>query len=78
MQDSTTIDREYHRAERDGTLDTRDPIAIAGNESKYIELELKNGKDYDSDLRHADSLRQTGSGLKKRFGSLRKKMHHDD
>ena len=58
--------KDYHDQERSGTLDRRDPVAIAGDDGKYVDMEIANAK-------RSGSL----SGLKKRIGSLRKKRHDD-
>ncbi|TKA83824.1 hypothetical protein B0A55_00157 [Friedmanniomyces simplex] len=75
MEDRAHLNKDYHRAERNGTLDTRDPVEIAGNDGKYAELEQANvAKDVDADMKRGGSLR----GLKNRIGSLRHRKHGDE
>ncbi|KAK0914384.1 hypothetical protein LTR02_001769 [Friedmanniomyces endolithicus] len=75
MGDRAQINRDYHRAERKGTLDTRDPVEIAGNDAKYAGLEHANvAKDVDADNKHGGGLR----GLKNRIGSLTHRKHDDE
>jgi hypothetical protein len=81
MEDHARLMKDYQKAERDGTLDRRDPVAIAGDDGKYAELEFKNSgmsKDADASVRRTGSLRQAGEGLKKRIGSLRHRKDRDD
>ncbi|KAK3111610.1 hypothetical protein LTR53_012952, partial [Teratosphaeriaceae sp. CCFEE 6253] len=79
MEDRAHLMKDYHKAERKGTLDRRDPIAIAGNDAKYAELEHANvAKDADLDMKRGGSLRHAGEGLKKRLGSLRHRNDRDD
>lgn len=71
MGDRSQINRDYHRAERKGTLDARDPVEIAGNDGKYAEAEMAayaNSRDNDASVKRSGSLR---ADLKKRIGSLR-------
>ncbi|CAK4030896.1 Hypothetical predicted protein [Lecanosticta acicola] len=68
MVEGSRLNRDYDQAKRHGSLDGRDPIDIAGGESRYVDMQLANAK--DNDIRRSSSLRQ---GLKKRIGSLRKK-----
>ncbi|KAK6396861.1 hypothetical protein LTR81_025873 [Elasticomyces elasticus] len=76
MGDRSHINKDYHRAERKGTLDTRDPIEIAGNDAKYAELEQANvRKDYEADVGRKNSV---VGGLKKRIGSLRHRKDRDE
>lgn len=77
MQDHAKLNRAYHDAERNGTLDQRDPVAIAGGQAKYVELEMKNDKEYDSNINRSSSLRLAADGLKKRFSGMRGKKHDD-
>jgi hypothetical protein len=81
MEDHAHLMKDYHKAERDGTLDRRDPVAIAGDDGKYVDLEYKNSgmsKDADASMRRSSSLRHAGEGLKKRIGSLRHRKNHDE
>nr|OQO18503.1 hypothetical protein B0A51_16723 [Rachicladosporium sp. CCFEE 5018] len=76
MEDHAAINRDYHRAERKGTLDARDPVTIAGDDRKYAELAHAN----DTDLHH-NEMHRKGSikqSLKQRIGSLRRKPDHDE
>jgi hypothetical protein len=76
MGDRSHINKDYHRAERKGTLDTRDPIEIAGNDGQYAELEQANvRKDYEADVGRKNSV---VGGLKKRIGSLRHRKDRDE
>ena len=70
MGDRSQINRDYHRAERKGLLDARDPVEIAGNDAKYVEAEqAAYARDNDaSDVKRSGSIR---ADLKKRIGSLR-------
>ncbi|KAK3068821.1 hypothetical protein LTR53_013301, partial [Teratosphaeriaceae sp. CCFEE 6253] len=79
MEDRAHLMKDYHKAERKGTLDRRDPIKIAGNDAKYAELEHANvAKDADLDMKRGGSLRHASEGLKKRLGSLRHRNDRDD
>jgi len=77
MQDRSRISRDYHAAERNGTLDRRDPVEIAGGESKYVDLEIAQARSSTTDVQRTSSIRQAGESLKKRIGSLRKKKNDD-
>ena len=68
MQDRAHVTRDYEEARRNGTLDTRDPVTIAGGEGKYVDMEIANS--HDTDINRSGSLKGT---LKKRIGSLRGK-----
>jgi hypothetical protein len=70
MEDHAHINRDYHHAERDGTLDKRDPVAIAGGDRKYHELARTNDTDLQYDNGRHDIKKGFGS-IKKRIGSLR-------
>jgi hypothetical protein len=72
MEDRERIDSDYAAAKRDGTLDTRDPIAIAGDDGKYVDMEIANSNDADIQSRPRRGSSITGT-LKKRIGSLRHK-----
>lgn len=74
MSEGSQLRHDYNAAKRNGTLDTRDPVQIAGGESKYVDMELAHTHDTDSHKRHSGGLRE---GLKKRIGSLRKKGRDD-
>lgn len=77
MDDRAHINQDYHRAQRKGTLDARDPVEIAGGDAKYADMEHANSKDNDLSLHRGGSLRHAGDSLKKRIGSLRHKKHDD-
>lgn len=81
MEDRAHLMKDYHTAERDGTLDKRDPVAIAGDESKYVDAYYANSK--DNDAARMGGIGRSGSikeGIKKRIGSLRHRKHgsHDE
>lgn len=79
MTDHAKISNDYHRAARKGTLDARDPVAIAGDDGKYAELEIANARASTSDdVKRTGSLRAAGENLKKRIGSLRHRKQNDD
>ncbi|QIW95860.1 hypothetical protein AMS68_001378 [Peltaster fructicola] len=77
MSDRAQLTKDYHKAERNGTLDTRDPVVIAGGQSRYVDLEHEREREYSSNVNRSSSLRLVGEGLKKRIGSLRKKNRDD-
>ncbi|KAK5108843.1 hypothetical protein LTR62_007733 [Meristemomyces frigidus] len=81
MEDHAHLAKDYKNAKARGTLDERDPIAIAGDDRKYADLAYKNGgeqEDKDNQIhRSSGSIRHVGEGLKKRIGSLRHKKHDD-
>ena len=77
MEDHARLMRDYHKAERNGTLDPRDPVVIAGGDAKYAELQYANDNSLQSNVKRTGSLRAAGEGLKKRFGSLGKKSGDD-
>lgn len=80
MEDHAHLMKDYHNAERQGTLDTRDPVEIAGNDGKYVDAEMAsyaNSRDNDAAVKRTGSLRAAGDSLKKRIGSLRHKNHED-
>ena len=79
MTDRSGIDRAYHEQERKGLLDSRDPVAIAGNDSKYVDLQNKNmGNEHEPDgVKHSGSMGHAVQGLKKRIGSLRHRKESD-
>lgn len=74
MAEGSQLRHDYRAAKRDGTLDARDPVDIAGGESKYVDMELAKTHDSDANRHRSGSLRE---GLKKRIGSLRKKNRDD-
>ncbi|KAK5124264.1 hypothetical protein LTR85_001967 [Meristemomyces frigidus] len=78
MEDREHIAKDYHKAERKGTLDSRDPVEIAGDEGKYADMEHANSAHaiaYEDGLRRHGSLKE---GLKRRIGSLRHPRKNDD
>ncbi|KAK5135360.1 hypothetical protein LTR08_005302 [Meristemomyces frigidus] len=77
MEDRAHINQDFHRAERKGMLDSRDPVEIAGDEGKYADMEHANNssaRDYEDGLRRKGSV--VGS-IKRRIGSLRHR-HQDE
>lgn len=77
MSERSQLKKDFETAERNGALDKRDPMDIAGGQAKYVELENKNDKEYNSNINRSSSLRLAGEGLKKRLGSLRRKNRDD-
>lgn len=73
MQDRSRISHEYHDAERRGTLDSRDPVDIAGDEGKYVDLEVANMRAKAANTATSSESGGLREGLKKRIGSLKKK-----
>lgn len=78
MEDRAHIDSDYAAAKRNGTLDPRDPVVIAGGEAKYVDMEIANSNDADIQSRPRRKSSLTGN-LKRRIGSLRHKgKSHDE
>jgi len=79
MEDRAEIAQDYHKAQRAGTLDKRDPVPIAGDDGRYVDLEIANTKDNDigGGVRRGSSLKGVSDGLKRRIGSLRRKNKDD-
>lgn len=77
MQDRSRISRDYHEAERQGKLDPRDPVEIAGDDGKYADLEIANLRATGADVATSSDANLTRGGirgsLRKRIGSLKKK-----
>lgn len=86
MLDRPHNDAEYHRKERKGLLDQRDPVEIAGGEGRYTDLEHKNydqaggasniGGSHTLDVtadqaKHNTSLHSIAGSLKRGIGSLK-------
>lgn len=70
-----TDNKAYRKTERDGLIDNRDPVDIAGGESRYVDNEIAHTNDIETGRERSGSgLRD---GLKKRIGSLRKKARSD-
>ncbi|KAJ9625913.1 hypothetical protein H2203_004681 [Taxawa tesnikishii (nom. ined.)] len=70
---------DYDKMRDHKQLDTRDPIAIAGDDAKYVDMQHSMGSaDTDAFVKRTGSLRRAGEGLKKRIGSLRKKDRDDE
>ena len=66
---------EYRERERQGTLDRRDPVEIAGGEGAYVDREIaavEGSRDADLGPR-----RSVGGSFRKRLGSLRKHRKDD-
>ncbi|EMC95133.1 hypothetical protein BAUCODRAFT_157635 [Baudoinia panamericana UAMH 10762] len=81
MEDRADRMRDYRTAERKGTLDTRDPVEIAGDDGKYVDMEYaayKNDRENEENVQRSGSLRAAGASLKKRIGSLRHRKDHDE
>lgn len=82
LQAHTIHERDFdgHRGieltERPGkdkkTVDTRDPVEIAGGESRY--MDMQHDMDPEAHMTRTSSLRRAGEGLKKR---LSMKKRHD-
>ena len=77
MEDRAHIRKDYHDAERKGTLDQRDPVEIAGDDGKYVDLEIANSPEASGSGSNVKRHSGIGGSLKKRIGSLRKKRHDD-
>ncbi|KAK3706294.1 hypothetical protein LTR37_012809 [Vermiconidia calcicola] len=73
MEDRAQLTRDYKDQERDGTLDQRDPVHIAGDDGKYADMEFANSKDTDAGHKHSGSM----GGLKQKIGSLRHRKHRE-
>ena len=71
MEDRAPLMEDYHRAERKGTLDQRDPVEIAGDDSRYVDMEIANSRDTDA----GGMKKSTGGSLKHKIGSLRHRKH---
>lgn len=69
MQDRANARKSQDRAGRDGTASSRDPMTIAGGESKYVDMAIANSKDTDT-AGNGDGGRGT---LKKRIGNMGRK-----
>ena len=65
--DGIELQDRAHLKKRNGTLDDRDPMVIAGGEGKYVDMEIANSKDAD-----IVNSRNSKGNLKKRIGSLRR------
>ena len=65
--------KKYHEAERRGKLDPRDPVEIAGDDGKYVDMELA------AEARANDrDVKGHGFGsLKKRIGSLKHRQRDE-
>lgn len=65
-------------SDRSNKKDHRDPVELAGGESKYVDMEFAKTNDHDAGgnagVQRSGSLR---AGLKKRIGSLRRKKDSD-
>lgn len=76
MEDRAHLRNDYHDAERRGKLDPRDPVTIAGDDSKYADLQFENGAE---DGNMGGPNHSTIGSIKKRIGSLRhRKAHHEE
>ncbi|KAI7251743.1 hypothetical protein KC335_g16193, partial [Hortaea werneckii] len=76
MEDRRQIMKDYKDAKRRGSLDPRDPVDIAGGNSRYADAEFAqtrdNYKSSESEIHRSGSLKE---GLKKRIGSIKKKKN---
>lgn len=77
MEDHAHLNRDYHRAERDGTLDPRDPVTIAGDDRKYHELARTNDTDLQHNMNRGGSIKKSMGSIKRRIGSLRHRKDDD-
>lgn len=70
---------DYDRSAQKGTLDQRDPVDIAGNDSKYADLEIARADASGSGGLSRPRAESGGlkEGLKKRIGDLRHR-HWDE
>lgn len=68
MEDRTHLMKDYRDQRRKGTLDQRDPVEIAGDDSKYVDMELSNTTATETGGKHPHL-----DGLKKRIGSMKHK-----
>jgi hypothetical protein len=76
MDDRSHIMKDYRQREREGTLDRRDPVEIAGGEGNYADMQIAAAAKQDGDVEPA--VKKSGHGsLRKRIGSLRKKNKDD-
>lgn len=65
---------DYDKMKDRKKLDDRDPVEIAGGESRYADLTM--AADTDAHINRTSSLRKAGEGLKKRL-SLRRRKQED-
>ncbi|KAI4730017.1 hypothetical protein E4T49_02247 [Aureobasidium sp. EXF-10728] len=65
---------DYDKMKDRKKLDDRDPVEIAGGESRYADLTM--AADTDAHINRTSSLRKAGEGLKKRL-SLRRRKQDD-
>ncbi|GAB7347402.1 hypothetical protein MBLNU459_g4328t1 [Dothideomycetes sp. NU459] len=71
MSDRPLMSDYDKRATKDGKkLDTRDPVEIAGGESRYVDMQ--HDMDPEAHVNRTSSLRRAGEGLKKRL-SMKKR-----
>ena len=61
--------QDYHERERKGKLDQRDPVDIAGDDSKYVDMELANASTAEPRHKHIS--------LRERIGSLKQRNKDD-
>lgn len=74
LDDRSHLNREYHERQRKGTLDQRDPVEIAGDESRYGEMTRANAHDNDAGEGSSHGLK---ANLKKRIGSLKHRKNDE-
>lgn len=76
MADRSEINKSYHEQKIRGTLDDRDPVEIAGDDGKYVDLEMKNaGRDMEDGAQHPAT--STLGKLKGKLGDLRHRKRED-
>jgi hypothetical protein len=76
MDDRSHLMKDYRQREREGTLDRRDPVEIAGGEGNYADMQIAAAAKQDGDVEPA--VKKSGhESLRKRIGSLRKKNKDD-
>lgn len=74
MEDRAHLNKDYKERQRNGTLDSRDPVEIAGGEQAYADREIAEmSKDADA----GGVKKSVGGSLRKRIGSLRRKNKDD-
>ncbi|EGP87637.1 unnamed protein product [Zymoseptoria tritici ST99CH_1E4] len=78
LRKTSLNDNGIEMSDRSNKKDHRDPVELAGGESKYVDMEFAKTNDHDAGgnagVQRSGSLR---AGLKKRIGSLRRKKDSD-
>ena len=76
MDDRSHLMKDYRQRERDGTLDRRDPVVIAGGEGNYADMQIAAAAKQDGGAE--PEVKKSGHGsLRQRIGSLRHKNKDD-